>query len=133
MVSGFIAGTFDLCHPGHLLSFIEAKKYCDELTIGLHIDPSFERKEKNSPVESLFERYLRLLSNKNIDTIFPYSTEKELNILVEFVNPDIIFLGDDYKNKPFTISNYARAGTEVIYLTRYGYSSTALRNRLTSS
>ena len=45
-VMGFTCGAFDLCHAGHLMLLEEAKRNCDILTVGLHSDPSRERKEK---------------------------------------------------------------------------------------
>ena len=47
MKIGFICSAFDLLHAGHILALKEAKEHCDYLIVGLHVDPSKERKGKN--------------------------------------------------------------------------------------
>ena len=56
LMIGFTAGSFDLLHAGHVLMLEEAKGVCDHLIVGLHVDPSLERSNKNKPVQSLIER-----------------------------------------------------------------------------
>ena len=69
MKKGFIAGSFDLMHPGYIMSFVEAKRNCDYLIVGLQDDPTVNRKEKNKPINSLFERQMVLSAIKYIDLI----------------------------------------------------------------
>ena len=57
---GFTASTFDLLHAGHVQMLREAKDHCDYLMCGLQIDPTIDRKEKNSPVQTVVERYTQL-------------------------------------------------------------------------
>ena len=52
---GFIAGAFDLLHPGHLHILLEASLKCNYLVVGLHVDPNFERRDKSRRPNS---RYL---------------------------------------------------------------------------
>lgn len=128
-ITGFTAGSFDLCHTGHLLLLAEAKLHCDWLVVGLHIDPSIERLHKNKPIESVFERTIRLSSSKYVDLIIPYSTEAELNSLIMFVSPQIRFVGDDYDNST-ELTGYSHC-TNIHYVSRsHGYSSSDLRERI---
>ena len=46
MKKGFVAGNFDVIHPGYIKMFTECKTNCDHFTILLHSDPSMERAEK---------------------------------------------------------------------------------------
>jgi glycerol-3-phosphate cytidylyltransferase len=46
MIVGFTCGAFDLFHAGHITMMAECKTKCDYLIVGLHTDPSSERKEK---------------------------------------------------------------------------------------
>ena len=79
MKIGFTCSTFDLFHAGHLLMLEEAKKHCDYLIVGLQTDPTIDRpKEKNKPVQSVFERFVQVKACKYVDEVIPYATEKEL-------------------------------------------------------
>ena len=62
LVKGFTCGAFDLLHAGHVVMFKEAKEHCEYLIVGLQTDPSIDRQEKNQPVQSVYERYMQLLS-----------------------------------------------------------------------
>ncbi|MBT3993233.1 MAG: adenylyltransferase/cytidyltransferase family protein [Gammaproteobacteria bacterium] len=103
--NGIIAGNFDIIHPGYILLFNECKENCDHLILLLHEDPSIERPEKLKPILSLDERILILSSLKQIDEIVPYKLESDLLNLIQNMNIDIRFLGDDYYNKEFTGKN----------------------------
>ena len=83
MKKGFTCGAFDLLHAGHIVMLMEAKENCDYLIVGLQTDPSLDRKEKNKPVQSIYERYIQLNAIKYIDEILPYDTEKSLLDLLE--------------------------------------------------
>ena len=50
MKKGIIAGNFDVIHPGYIKMFNETIKYCDQLFVALHVDPSLERPEKIKPI-----------------------------------------------------------------------------------
>ena len=99
---GVIAGNFDVIHPGYIKMFKECKTYCKQLIVLLHIDPSIERPEKLKPILTKQERTEILTSIKFINGIANYTYEKELVDLIYRLNPDIRFLGDDYRGKTYT-------------------------------
>ena len=99
---GFIAGNFDVIHPGYIKMFKDAKSVCDELVVGLHTDPSIERPEKLKPILSVEERTEMLLCIEYIDKVIAYDTEYDLVGLLEKLNPDVRVLGTDYKDRGFT-------------------------------
>ena len=99
MKKGFVCSAFDLCHAGHLLMLEECAKHCDKLTVGLHTDPTIDRPSKNRPIETVYQRYLRLQSNLFIDEIIPYETEEDLLVILKSGDYDVRFLGDDYVTK----------------------------------
>ena len=99
---GFVAGNFDLIHPGYIKLFQHAKKKCQFLIVGLHHDPSLERKEKMKPIHNIQERKLILSSIKYIDKIIVYKTEKDLLTILKSNKIDIRFLDDSYKKMNFT-------------------------------
>jgi glycerol-3-phosphate cytidylyltransferase len=122
---GVIAGNFDVIHPGYIKMFKECKSYCKQLIILLHIDPSIERPEKLKPILSREERTEILTSIKFIDAIAYYTYEKELVDLIYRLNPDIRFLGDDYRGKTYT---GFELDVPVHYLNRdHGWSTTKFK------
>jgi glycerol-3-phosphate cytidylyltransferase len=46
---GITFSSFDLLHAGHVMMLKEAKKQCDYLIVGLQLDPSLDRSNKNVP------------------------------------------------------------------------------------
>ena len=60
MKVGFTCGAFDLLHAGHALMLKEAKSVCDILVVAIQRDPSIDRSEKNSPIQSYEERQIML-------------------------------------------------------------------------
>mgnify|MGYP000663100911 CR=1 FL=1 len=47
---GFIAGSFDVIHPGYIKMFKDIKQKCNHLLVALQIDPSIDRVEKIKPI-----------------------------------------------------------------------------------
>lgn len=132
MKVGFTASTFDLCHPGHLVMLKEARENCDYLICALHINPQTERPEKNKPIETSSERYLRLKSCAYVDEIIPYETEDELFDLLVLLRPNIRFLGSEYVGEAFT--GKGLSDIEIHYCERlHRLSSSKLRERIFKS
>ena len=122
---GIIAGNFDVIHPGYISMFKECKSYCREFIIFLHTDPSIERPEKLKPILSVEERDEMLMSIKYIDNVFTYTTENDLLELLKGLNPDVRFLGDDYKDKPYTGYDLK---IPILYINRdHGWSTTKFK------
>ena len=123
--TGLIAGSFDVIHPGYIELFRSAKEKCEFLIVALHSDPTIERKDKIKPILTVKEREFMLRSIRYIDSIEVYDTEKDLEILLDSLKPDIRFLGDDYKDKDYTGKGMAK---DVIFLDRsHGWSTTKFK------
>ena len=99
---GITFSAFDLLHAGHVSMLAEAKQNCDYLIVGLHIDPSLERNNKNKPIQSLVERQIQLKGCKYIDEIICYETERDLLNILATTKWDVRIIGEEYKNKIFT-------------------------------
>ena len=122
---GVIAGNFDVIHPGYIYMFNECKKHCDILLLLLHDDPSIERPEKIKPILSLEERIMVLSSLNQIDQIITYQTESDLYEILKKTKIDIRFLGEDYRDKPFTGDDLE---IPIHYLDRsHGWSTTKFK------
>ncbi len=127
-VVGFTCGAMDLLHAGHVLMLKECRSQCDKLIVGLQSDPSIDRVAKNRPVQSLEERRIQLEGCRYVDEIVVYDTEADLIRLLADINPDIRFLGADWKDKKFTGWDLP---IKVEFNTRdHGYSSSDLRKRI---
>lgn len=123
---GVIAGNFDVIHPGYIDMFRECSQTCDEFIVLLHTDPSIERpEEKLKPILSVQDRMKTLFSIRFINNIFTYTYEKDLVELLKDIQPDVRFLGDDYKGKTFTGSEL---NIPIYYLDRsHGWSTTKFK------
>lgn len=127
-IIGFTCGAFDLTHAGHYLMFEEVKKKCDFLIVGLQTDPSIDRKNKNKPIQSVKERLIQLKACKYIDKVIIYKTEDALIKLLKKINPNIRFLGMDWKGKKFTGKELP---IKVIFNSRkHNYSTSQLRKKM---
>jgi glycerol-3-phosphate cytidylyltransferase len=128
---GVIAGNFDVIHPGYIYMFNECKKYCNYLIVLLHEDPTNERPEKLKPILSVEERLLILYSLKQVNLVMTYKTEAELYDILDEMNPDVRFLGDDYIGKPFTGNDL---DISIHYLNRdHGWSTTKYKQLIAES
>ena len=131
-ITGFIASSFDIYHPGYALMLKECKDNCDYLVVALHENPKSANQDKNSPVMSLHERFLVLKSIRYIDEVAPYKSESDLVNLLHFYKPDIRFLGSDYKSleNRKKISGYFVC-KNIYYVDRFhDYSSSAIRKKI---
>tara|TARA_R100001440_G_scaffold75559_1_gene103102 strand:- start:2381 stop:2791 length:411 start_codon:yes stop_codon:yes gene_type:complete len=128
---GITAGTFDLLHAGHVAMFEEAKSVCDHLTVAIQIDPSLDRSEKNSPVQTIVERQIQVKAIRWVDDVIVYSRERDLEDIFVVLPLDIRIIGEEYKDKEFTAKEICkRRGIKIHYNTRqHSFSSSELRNR----
>ena len=108
----------------------DAKEQCDKLIVGLQIDPTLDRPEKNKPIQSITERYIQLEAIRYIDEIRIYSSESELYDLLCEIEPDVRILGTDYDipDKRFTGDDL---NIPIYFHKRdHDYSSTSLRKKI---
>ena len=134
MKIGITFSTFDLFHAGHVKMLEEAKTKCDYLIVGLQLDPSIDRPEKNKPTQSIIERYVQLKGCKFIDEIVPYVNEEDLIDVLSSFKIDIRIIGEEYKEKDFTGKEYCKKkGIEIYYNKReHRFSSSSLRKQVSS-
>ena len=132
MKVGFTCSTFDLLHAGHVQMLREAKEQCDYLICGLQVDPSVDRPEKNSPIQTVVERYTQLKAVKYVNEIIPYSTEKDLEDILTMYHIDVRILGEEYRDGKFTgRAICAKRGIELYFNKReHRFSSSDLRARV---
>ena len=112
----------------------EAKEQCDYLICGLQIDPTIDRKEKNFPVQTIVERYTQLNGVKYVDEIIPYSTERDLEDILEMYHIDVRILGEEYREKDFTGKDICKRRDIELHFNKrdHRFSSSDLRARVSS-
>ena len=124
---GFTCSTFDLLHAGHVAMLAEAKSKCDFLIFCLLSDPTYDRPEKQKPIQSMFERWVQLSGISYIDMIIPFSSEQDIIDMVLLIKPDIRIVGEEYKDKEHT----GKGLCPIFYNSRkHSFSSTELRERV---
>lgn len=130
MKIGFLSGTFDLFHIGHLNLLRRAKQYCDYLIVGVH-PPGSSHKNKPTFIP-LEERMAIVGSIKYVDKVVV--TLDEDNAMYELYPYDFLFVGSDYKGTE-RFNRYEKElcpkGVQIIYFPyTQGTSSTQLREAL---
>ena len=132
MKVGITASTFDLLHAGHVEMLREAKAQCDYLICALQIDPSVDRSEKNSPVQTIVERYTQLSAIKFVDEIIPYLLEGDLQDILQMRNIHVRILGEEYREKDFTGRDICKAKDIDLYFNKrdHRFSTSDLRKRV---
>ena len=132
MKKGITFGAFDLFHAGHVLMLQEAKTVCDYLIVCIQTDPSFDRKSKNTPIQSLLEREIQITACKYVDEIIPYATEQDLEDILSGMHIDIRILGVEYRDKDFTGRDICKKRDIELYFNQrdHRFSSSDLRKRV---
>ena len=130
---GITFSTFDLFHAGHVAMLAEAKNHCDYLIAALQTDPTIDRQDtKNPPIQSIVERQIQLSTNRNVDEVVVYQTEKDVEDLLLILPVDVRILGVEYQGREFTGKDICnKRGIGIIFNGRdHSFSSSSLRKRV---
>jgi glycerol-3-phosphate cytidylyltransferase len=129
---GITFSQFDLLHAGHVAMLAEAKNHCDYLIAGLQNNASWDRPQKNAPIQSLVERQIQLSANRFVDEIVVYNSEKDLEDILLTLPLDVRILGVEYMQSEFTGRAICeKRGIELVFNSRdHSFSSTNLRERV---
>ena len=126
---GYLSGTFDLFHIGHLNLLRKAKEQCDYLIVGVHNSGAWKGKETFIPLE---ERKAIVGACKYVDKVVD-SCREDCDAW-NLWHYDRLFVGSDYKgSERFNRyeAYFANKGVEIIYFPyTQGTSSTQLRKKL---
>lgn len=129
VVVGYLSGTFDLFHIGHLNLLRRAKEQCDYLIVGVHKSGAWKGKETFIPFE---ERLAIVESIGYVDRAIESFTED--SDAYDALHYDKLFVGSDYKGtERFQRyeAYFADKGVEIVYFPyTQGTSSTQLREAL---
>lgn len=112
-VIGYLSGTFDLFHVGHLNLIKRAKQKCDYLIVGVHPDASHKGKETFIPFE---ERMAVVGACRYVDKVVQSCLE-DSDAWNQW-HYDKLFVGSDYKDtERFNRyeAYFADKGVEIVY------------------
>lgn len=124
---GITFGAFDPLHQGHINLFKNALKQCDKLIVCVSDNEYIEKHKGYIPTSDIFERMRWVKRTGLISFVFKQSFQFTKQWSVNYFEPDVIFVGDDWTPETFTGEGL---GVPVVYLPRTkGISSTQLRNK----
>lgn len=112
-VIGYLSGTFDLFHVGHLNLIKRAKQQCDYLIVGVHPNAAHKNKETFIPFE---ERKAVVGACRYVDEVVESCTED--SDAWNKVHFDRLFVGSDYKGTDRFRKYedfFADKGVEIVY------------------
>ena len=124
----FVNGTFDLLHRGHL-ELLNYAKSLGYVYVGIDTDDCVKgKKGPTRPIHNQEERKFLLENLKSVDEVIFFSSEPEFEGLIKSLQPDIIIVGSDWKEKS-TIKSYYD-GELIFFDRREDYSTTKTLRRI---
>ena len=120
----WINGTFDVLHIGHIRLFEFASNF-GNLFVGVDTDERVKQlKGTDRPFNKLSDRIEFLKYLKNINEVYSFSSDEELETIIKNLDIDYMVIGSDYKNKKIIGSQFVK---EIIFFDRIEeYSTTKI-------
>ena len=131
MKIGFTNGCYDILHLGHisLLNFCKSK--CDYLVVGIDNDKMVKKSKGNDrPYNNENDRKTFLENIKSVDEVFVFNSHDHLVNKLKELNPDVMVVGSDYKDKVVVGSEHAKS--LVFFEVIDGYSTTKILQNTSS-
>ena len=111
-------GTFDILHPGHIELFKVARALGNKVIVATDTDEKIKAdKGDHKPINNLSYRVAMLEAIKYIDVVHTFGSRQELEDLIQLYEPDILLLGDDWRDGD--VVGWEHAG-ETRFLPRVG-------------
>ena len=111
-------GTFDILHPGHIELFKVARTLGKKVIVATDTDEKIKKdKGDHRPINNLCHRVAMLKAIKYIDVVHTFGSRQELEDLIQLYEPDILLLGDDWRDGDVVGWEYAM---ETRFLPRVG-------------
>lgn len=129
VIIGYLSGTFDLFHVGHLNLLRRAKEQCDYLIVGVHDSGAWKGKETFIPLD---ERKAIVGACKYVDRVI--DSCREDSDVWDIYHYNKLFVGSDYKGTE-RFNRYEEyfkdKGVEIVYFPyTQGTSSTKIRDSI---
>ena len=131
---GFTNGCFDILHKGHIDYLSKAADKCGFLVLGLNTDNSVNRiKGNNRPINDEKARASIIATLRIIDMVVYFDEDTPID-LIDFIKPDMLFKGSDYKIEDIVGYEIVKAKgghVETIKFTE-GYSTSKIEQKILS-
>ncbi len=95
LVVGYIPGTWDMLHAGHVIVLDLAKSMCDRLLVGVPCDDTVFEDKGARPLVALGWRLRVLRGLRSVDAAVPYYSLDFMPHLA-MLRPDILFVGETW-------------------------------------
>ncbi len=128
----FTNGCFDILHRGHADYLARAASLGDILILGLNTDKSIRNlKGSSRPVVDEYSRAFILASFLFVNAVVLFDEETPLD-LINFIQPDILVKGSDYKKEDIVGANIVEAkGGRIITMDFVpGFSTTSIIEKI---
>ena len=124
MKKGFVAGNFDVIHPGYIKMFNECKDNCDHFTVLLHSDPSIERSDKLKPIFGLGDYDQDVVEQIEIDNHYSGYYAKQEDDIEIFKKDENMKIPENIDYSAISgLSNEIRQKLELIRPKTFGQAS----------
>jgi len=111
----WVNGTFDVLHIGHI-RLLEYAHFFGDVRVGVDTDERISNmKGKDRPFNTLSRRIEFLEALKYVNDVVYFGTDEELSQKIKEYDPDIMVIGDDYKNKRIIGSEFPK---KIVYFER---------------
>ena len=131
---GYVSGTFDMFHIGHLNLLRRAKEQCEYLVVGVLSDECVMDSKKHDPVIPLEDRLAIVEACRYVDEVDVTTKELIPKIAAwEKYHFDAMFTGDDHKDDGWAWDEALlnERGAEIVFFPyTEKVSSTMLRTRV---
>lgn len=125
----FVSGCFDILHVGHLKLLHKAKKLGNDVYIGIDSDKRVKKsKGPSRPINNEKNRMDMLRNLKIVKSVKVFGSDKGLINMIKKIRPDILLLGDDWKDKKIIGKNLVK---KIVFFKRIKkYSTTGIINKI---
>jgi D-beta-D-heptose 7-phosphate kinase/D-beta-D-heptose 1-phosphate adenosyltransferase len=128
----FTNGCFDLLHPGHIHTLVQARALGDVLIVGLNSDESVQRlKGKKRPILDQTERAAILAALEAVDYVTIFDDDTPRTLILQ-LRPNVLVKGGDWSAETVVGKEEVEAwGGEVVLIPyKEGNSTTNIIERV---
>ncbi|MDA9814472.1 adenylyltransferase/cytidyltransferase family protein [Candidatus Pelagibacter sp.] len=125
----FISGCFDILHVGHLKLLHKANSLGKKIYLGIDSDKRVKRsKGIDRPINNEKDRLNMIQNLRIVKSAKIFNSDQGLINLIKKIKPDILMLGDDWKNKKIIGKDLVKT---IVFFKRINkYSSTKMINKI---